>query len=362
MIESRPSLAVVLPSFSGGGAERVVLTIAKALDALGYRVTVIVLNGTGPLKDFVPETIDVKDLSEPRVRKVIRELGRTLSNIAPDVILSTMGYLNIGVVVATVFRPNLRRARIVLREANMPSATAAALGSNFFTRFAYKILFRRASVVLCNSIRMHDELVKFGVDQRCVRQIDNPVDVEGLRQRAIPVRRREGDGPHFVAIGRLVHQKGYDRLFDWMSQNPVPGLLTIIGDGPMRTDLTKQLDQFELSKQVALIGFDSDPAPHLAGADALLLPSRWEGMPNVALEALALGVPVIASVDAGGIDELAVDCPKSIITASDGPSFTEAMRRVTPRRDMNLRPCQLPNRYKLDGVVQQYKEVLFDGL
>lgn len=359
MIALKGRIAVVLPGFQGGGAERVVLSVARAMANAGYSVTVIVLSGKGPLRELVSDEIRIVELAEPRLRNAVGKLRRALADAEPDTILSTMGYLNVGVVLATLFHPKLHGTRIVLREANMPFVTATALGSELLTRFAYRFLYRRAAAVLCNSQRMLDEMVAYGVDRRRLCLVENPVDAAAVRRNAVPIRRREGPGPHFVAIGRLVPQKGYDRLLDWMKADPVSATVTILGDGPERGSLEASIDGSPLAGQIIMPGFKRDSSAYLAGSDALLLPSRWEGMPNVALEALALGIPVIASSEAGGIGELAAECPDIVTVVQDGPSFTAAMRRVAVRDDFTLPPCRLPSRFMLDRVVARYKTILF---
>jgi glycosyltransferase involved in cell wall biosynthesis len=110
---------------------------------------------------------------------------------------------------------------------------------------------------------------------------------------------------------------------------PPQSHLTIFGEGELQSALRQQIERLNLKGRVALVGFEPQPAPWLAGADALLLPSRWEGLPNVALEALACGTPVIATPEAGGIGEIAAQAkPGAVTLAAPGHEFVTAMLDV----------------------------------
>lgn len=101
-----------------------------------------------------------------------------------------------------------------------------------------------------------------------------------------------------IAIGRLERQKGIDLLITAFAsvaeQHPACHLL-IVGDGPDRAALQRQVDGFQLRQRVTFVGRRDDVPQLLAGSLALVLPSRWEGMPNVVLEAMAAAKPVIAT-------------------------------------------------------------------
>jgi glycosyltransferase involved in cell wall biosynthesis len=350
-------VALILPSFAGGGAERVMLHVAACLDRSQFAPALIVLDAQGPLAATVPEDVPVTDLGTPRLRQALPALHRTLRQARPDAVLSTMGYLNLAVlaVARSAAGPH---CRVLVREANRVSATLEAFPLRALGRLAYRLLYRRADAVLCNAGAVAAELAGLGVPPARIHLVDNPVDSEALRRCAGDVAQTPG---RFVASGRLTRQKGFDRLIAWFAQMPETAQLTIFGDGPDRAALQAQIDASGLTGQVVLPGYVAAPWRDIAGADAFLMSSRWEGMPNAALEALALGTPVIACREAGGLVELCQAVPAGRLTiAEDRESFIAAMGAAlrTGPGVSGLRASALPPRFGKETVVARYAALI----
>jgi glycosyltransferase involved in cell wall biosynthesis len=99
-----------------------------------------------------------------------------------------------------------------------------------------------------------------------------------------------------VTAGRLSHEKGFDLLIEALAQCGNPRLrLTILGDGPLRRDLENLVSARGLDAQVRFLGFQKNPYPYFKEADAFIMSSRYEGFPNVVIEAMACGTPVIST-------------------------------------------------------------------
>ena len=109
-----------------------------------------------------------------------------------------------------------------------------------------------------------------------------------------------------VAAGRLTIQKGFDLLIEAVNQlkdNEVPFSVLIAGTGKERNKLKRQIEKNELGHRIKLIGFQHELSRVIQAADFVMMPSRHEGMPNVAMESMALGKPVFAS-NVNGVPEL----------------------------------------------------------
>jgi glycosyltransferase involved in cell wall biosynthesis len=222
------------------------------------------------------------------------------------------------------------------------------------------LLYRYADVVICQSNLIGVELVEnFGIKPDRVVYLANPVDVGEIRKAARTPERWEGPGLRFVSAGHLTYQTGFDRLLDLMAGTPPACHLTIFGEGSERLALAERGRALGIGDRVRLAGYSSCPWPSFAGADAFLLPSRWEGMPNAALEALACGTPVIGTPESGGLQEVAAVAPSDAVTiAPMGPEFLHAMGEVEPRSELLLRPSLLPRHFEADVVSAMFAELL----
>ena len=121
-----------------------------------------------------------------------------------------------------------------------------------------------------------------------------------------------------------------------------------------------QVARLGLQERVHLPGFHRDLPASLGAADVFALPSRWEGLPNVALEALALGTPVVATTEAG-VDELAGRAgPQAVTIAAPGQAYAEALARHLAERPRSgvLRPSLLPAAYRRETVLSEFQNLL----
>lgn len=173
--------------------------------------------------------------------------------------------------------------------------------------------YRRSAAVIAVSdaaARVAERYYRLPAGQ--VQTIRNPIDVDRVQAAAkMPCQvawPRQDGAARLICIGRLSREKDPATLVEALAQlqrrDEVPGWqCLIVGDGPLRSELASRVEAAGLSDRVRLTGSLANPLPLLAAADMLVLPSRIEGLPNVVLEALSVGCPVIATT-AGGTPEL----------------------------------------------------------
>ena len=345
---------------AGGGAERVILTLAGALDRTRFDPVLVVLTRDGPL--VAPANTPVFEIGVRRMRWARWALARRLRALDPDIVLPTIGHMNIGVL--SLRRWLRKRVRVVIRESNVPSASLLTTKRPGLLRFLYRRYYPRADHVIAPSDVVAAELQRdFRIDPARLTVLPQPVDATVLRDRAARDRvgpiRHPGPGPRFVAAGRLTPQKGFDRLLPLLRDAPDGAHLTVLGEGGLLGALRAQALALDIQGKVAFVGFQNNPWAYYAGADAFLLPSRWEGMPNAVLESLAVGTPVIATPESGGVGEIATACAAGALTLAPLPvAFAAAMNQVRANPACEPRPSLLPGAYELAAVVRRFEDLM----
>jgi glycosyltransferase involved in cell wall biosynthesis len=358
-------VAFILPSYEIGGSQRVLLTLFRALnrDLMEPHLFVFDDQGVnGGLAHLVEGLDGVHILGQVRLRSAVLSLFREIREIAPDVVFSTMGYVNLAVLAMSFF-PG-RHVRTVIRESNTPSLGLPGLRYSGVIRLGYRCLYPFADAVISQSRIMGQELIEdFGVAKERLFHIPNPVDIDRVRDAASRISRFPGTGRRFVASGHLIHQKGFDQLIELIPSLNADDHLTILGDGEERKALEQLIARLNLNNQVLLKGFVDNPWQYYAGADAFLMPSRWEGLPNASLEALACGTPVIATPQTGGLVEvLEVSSDGALTVVEMESDFADALTDVQPVIVDRPRPSLLPDRYNLEMVMTEYTSILLgDG-
>ena len=211
-----------------------------------------------------------------------------------------------------------------------------------FAGGALRRVWRDASAVVANSRGLAD-IARGHAPEQHFGVIPDGADVDGIAPKEDYAQRRE---LRLLYVGRLVHQKGLDILIQALAKLPptLPWRLELAGDGPEWTRLAGLAGRFNFADRVHVRGWMDKAAlpPVYRNADIFVLPSREEGMPSALLEAMAAGLPVIASKVAGaseavidGINGLLVPKEdidgwvKALMTIAENPARREVMGRAS---------------------------------
>jgi glycosyltransferase involved in cell wall biosynthesis len=209
-----------------------------------------------------------------------------------------------------------------------------------FDRWSLRRAFR--VVAVCGPFA--NRLIARGVKADCIKIQHNSVKCfnEPAPEQVIAVRQELGltDELAIVCVGRLSTEKGHRDLLEAAAQlrriSDVPRFrLVLVGDGPEREQLTSDAARLGIAEICSFAGHRNDVRPWYRVASVFALPSRSEGSPNVVLEAMSAGVPVIAT-DVGGVPEIMQDGVTGLIVRSqEAPMMAEGLARLL--RDESLR-------------------------
>jgi glycosyltransferase involved in cell wall biosynthesis len=315
MLAQQRHILFLIPTLGAGGAERVIVTLLNHFDRSKFRLTLAVLDMRGAaFFEELPSGITVLDLQSTRVRYALPKIIRLIWKIRPDVAFSTLGHLNLALAMVRPLLPSgtryVARETITVSEDLRTRKLAKAWG------WAYRNFYGRFDHIICQSDEMRADLAaNFRLPPQKLALINNPVDVERIARLASSVPTTycdyaqdsgNKDVINFVAAGRLVYQKGFDLLIEAVARSGLKQLMvTVLGAGPLRETLEQLAREKGVHNQVRFAGLQKNPYAFMAGADAFVLCSRYEGFPNVMLEALACGTCVIATPAPGGTAEIA---------------------------------------------------------
>lgn len=358
--ELRPiKLLALLPSLQGGGSEQVMLTLLRHLDRRRFTATLAVVDGrSADLESELPADLECQVLGCARVRHAVPALWRLVRQRQPEVVLSTLGHLNMMLALMKPLLP--RGTRLVGRESSIVSEAVRRERHTVAWRWAYRAFYRSLDLVICQSHAMQDDLCRnFGMPPARTVVIPNPLDLQRiarLANQSIPAS--PGRGTRVLAVGRLSPVKGFDVLIRAIAACPeLPLTLDILGQGSEDAALRELISQLGLGARVRLHGFQPNPYAWMRQADLLVLSSSYEGLPNVVLEALACGTPVLTTPVPSAL-EIVNAIPQAVV--ADGFS-ADSLARALRSWHASARervPAGTVDRYAVQAIARRYEDVL----
>jgi glycosyltransferase involved in cell wall biosynthesis len=357
-------ILLAISSLGAGGAERVMTLLAGGFADRSHEVWLLTLAEAE--RDFFP--------LDPRVRRVaigregnsrnvvsglwanvlrLRGLRRTVASVEPHAVLSFMTSTN----VLTILACRGLRTRIVVSERTDP----AAHREKRVWIVLRALLYQRADAVV---VQTHEVAEWF---RRRLRKgahvvvIPNPVATACDLEPSAELSR-----PFVLAAGRLGHEKGFDvliRAFGAVSARNPELQLIIAGEGSEERNLRAVVSSLDLDARVCLPGRVRNLSALMRGAVAFILPSRYEGFPNVLLEALAVGVPCVAADSSAATREILGDGAYGLLVPpDDSEALATAINLLATDAELRQRLSRAATvaieRYDLDRIVNQWERVL----
>lgn len=359
----RIKVAYLIDTLERAGAEKQLLTVATHLDRERFEPVVLCLARTGPFEAELRRAGVPVVLIGKRHKLAIgalRRLRAWLRAERPEVLHTWMFTCNLF-------------GRLAAR--GLPVRTLATEVAADVGKAAWRLRVDRWLAPATDAFYVNSATVAAFYRERCgipperVTVIPNGVRVEAvepLERAALGVP----DGAFVVCCaGRLSPEKGFDRVIEALAGEPLRGrvvYLVVAGEGPLREGLAAHAARLGVGDRVRLLGYRDDLQQVIRAADAFVLASLHEGMPNALMEALAQGRPCVATA-VGGVRELMVDGESGLVIGESDPRLiAEAIARLMDAPELAARlgraaRDRMATRFSIEENVRRF-EALYESL
>ncbi len=373
---ARKTICFALPSLAGGGAERAAVQILNALDGDRWERWLYLFTREGPYLADVASGVRIADADGGSRLGRWRSLRRFTRAVRPDVVVSFLSYFS----VLSAVRAAGVGARVVFNQ-QTPMSSFLADGDYHWRRpwdrrmfaAATRVGFAAADLIVTTSRGVADDLTaSFGVRSDRIRVVHNPVDLRAIAAAVQEPLDADHAGawahPAIVAAGRLAEAKDYPLLIESLAvlRQKLPAHLYILGEGEREPMLRDLVEARGLTGAVHFCGFQQNPWKYIARADVFALTSRYEGFGNVLVEAMACGIPVVATSSPGtrdivsaGEDGLLVDCHEPAAVAS---ALERILDDAALRRRMSETARRHAERFAVTTIAAAYERVFAEAL
>lgn len=352
------SIIFILPDLETGGAERIVTTIANHLPREKFEPKIMLLRKEGGYLKLVKDDVEIIDLKVQRIRNSLFPILKEIRKRKPDIVFSGFGEVNAYL---SLFIKLFPKTKFIARETNVVSEHITRKEIKFFYKF-----YNNYKKIICQSDDMMLDLIQnFGIKREKITKINNPVDFSFIDEKLAISERpntfQEGQ-KNVVAIGNLSSRKGFDNLlsvFKFLKDEEIT--LHILGDGKDKDLLHEMKKTLGLDK-VLFYGRMENPYQFLKYADLFILSSRYEGFPNVLLEAGACGCYALANDCPGGIREIVMsNINGEIADIEHHEQFAEKIKKILcENHDKEAIKNAIKDRFSKEIILKHYEKTLLE--
>jgi sugar transferase (PEP-CTERM/EpsH1 system associated) len=351
----------VVTTLNVGGLERVVLDLVRRRRQDAFDARVVCLDASGLIADAVGSVgvpVDTIGTGGSVPRRVLR-LARRLRQLKPDVLHTHNPQAHV-------------HGALAARLAGVPAVVHTKHGRGILEGRTPVVVTRLATAWTSRFVAVSQDAARVAMEAERVPAakvvvIHNGIDVD---RYAAPGTRPPATKGRGITVGRLDPIKDQSTMLRAVRLvvNRMPGFqLDIVGDGPSRAGLVEECAALDLGDRVNFLGYQADVAPYLAAADLFVLSSESEGVPLALLEAMASGLPAVAT-DVGGLREVIVpgetgrlvparspdELARAILDIAADPGERDRMGGAARRR--------VVDHFNLRTVVARYEELYLECL
>ncbi|WP_332452740.1 glycosyltransferase [Chryseobacterium aquaticum] len=357
-MKKKISVIFILPDLETGGAERIVTTIANHLSRDKFEPKILLLRKEGGYLKLLKDDVEIIDIKTERIRHSLKPILKEIYRRKPDIVFSGFGEVNAYM---SLFIKLFPQVKFIARETNVVSQHVTKKEIKFF----YSFYNNYHQIIAQSDDMMNDLINNFKVCHSKIIKINNPVDFDFINEKLLNSNKPESfryNYKNVVAIGNLSARKGFDNLLKVFSRLKNENIiLHILGDGKDR-EILHQMKDFLGLKNIVFHGRQENPYQFLKYADLFILSSRYEGFPNVLLEAGACGTYSLANNCPGGINEIIQnDINGEIGNIDNHEDFAQKIRLILQQNyDKEWIINSIKSRFSKEIILDNYEKVLLD--
>ncbi|SCP96233.1 glycosyltransferase [Anaerobium acetethylicum] len=354
------NIAFVMHRFTGGGAERITITLANELSKRGYKITFLVKENNGDFNSSLSHDINVIELGTSKYI-FFKNLASQLRNYT-EVFLVSLG-MSFFTLLAKFFSNAKCRLFIVIHNTTSSEKIDHKKAKFFILRHLDYLVEK--TIVVSNEARL-DYIDSIGVKDEKTVTIYNPVVSRELKEKmSVPLNLDEYKGlPIIVAAGRLTKQKNYELMLKTFKEvlKKKDAYLLILGQGELENALHNLSDQLNITDRVVFKGFEQNPYKYFYNADCFWMTSLWEGLPTVMIEAMACGCVPVSTNCKSGPKEILEDGKYGILTSFEEDEISESIigflsGRFRFEKDEIIERSEV---FNLENAVSKYVDLMED--
>ena len=353
-----------IPTLGTGGAEKFVVDLATKLDRRAFDVTVAVTREYTPgifEKILKEQGIPIVDLTGKSYLHMLRKQVAYLKRERPDVV-----HTNIGSVLHMMVATKL--VRVPVKLFTMHNQAEYTLGERKLNKWIYKTaftIFGYTPVAICDNIAGSIEN-GFGIRRKKIRKVNNGVDIT----RFVPApKAKEESVVEIITTGTMYPVKNHEALIETFGEihQMLPNThLTILGDGVLRGELEQRTVELGLAEAVSMPGIQKDVCSFLQRAHIYVSASRSEGLPLSILEAMACGLPVVATSAGGMVDIVKSGINGIVVPIDDRKALTEALGQMVADADLRKvygeASLQIAQSWSMEACAAGYEKLYLGDL
>jgi glycosyltransferase involved in cell wall biosynthesis len=361
----RRRIAIFMSTSGHSGVDRAMKNLIPALAGRGYAVDLIKVRRHGPDIEPVPDGVRIIDSGAGTTYLALPALVRYLRRERPAVLLSDKDRVNRTALLAR-WLAGARSTRVVLSSGTTISIDLRHRG--FFERRLQRHSmgqwYRIADVVIVPGKGVADDMAAYtGLPREHIVVVPNPLVPPALLHGVPPAPEHPwfaaGEPPVILGVGELGARKDFAMLLRAFARLRAqrPCRLMVLGKGRERDRLLALADELGIRADFELPGYVEGPFAYMAHAAAFALCSRWEGLPSVPVEALAVGTPVVATATPGSVEILEDGKVGPLVPIGDDAAMAEALAQLldAPRDRELLRRSAMP--YEFEAATSAYLRV-----